>query len=93
MCGYGNRGTGDLKAVVVSVCFLSILGLMLNGGLLDINFEMLKHDGRQRFDNTSALNRTTFRLDDEQSLSLAKRHHLAAPLADLKACVFTSCLK
>ena len=47
MCGYGNRDTGDWKAVLVSVCFLSIPGLVLNGGLLDINSEMLKHGGRQ----------------------------------------------
>lgn len=47
MCGYGNRGTGDWKAEVVSVCFLSILGPKLNEGLLDINFEMFKYCDRQ----------------------------------------------
>lgn len=41
MFGYGNRGTGDWKSVVVTVCFLSILGPVLNGGLLDVNFAML----------------------------------------------------
>lgn len=31
MFGYGNRGIGDWKPAFVSVCLLSILGLMLNG--------------------------------------------------------------
>lgn len=45
--GMGTGVLGIGKAVVVSVCFLSLLGLMLNGGLLDFNFEMFKHGGRQ----------------------------------------------
>lgn len=48
MCGYGNRGTEDWKATLLSSCFLSLPGLKLNGGLLDINCELLKHGSQQQ---------------------------------------------
>lgn len=48
MCGYGNRGTEDWKATPLSSCFLSLPGLKLNGGLLDINCELLKHGSQQQ---------------------------------------------
>lgn len=35
--GMGTGLLGDWEAEVLSLCFLSILGLRLNGALLDIN--------------------------------------------------------
>lgn len=35
--GMGTGAPGDLEPAVVSVCCLSLLGLTLNGCLLDVN--------------------------------------------------------